>query len=701
MTALHGPAFGWTERALAPLDRARGHLFPFVPVFLALGVGLYFALPAEPPPEALAGLAALSVVSLAAALIWLPRAGPPVMALALVLAGVALAGARTGTVAAPVLRGHYHGPVEGRLVLVDRSASGATRLTLDRVHLPGRDPARIPERVRISFLGPDMDLPQIAGTRVATTASLSPPNGPTEPGGFDFRRQAWFEGLGAVGYTRNPALAIAPPDPGLALAVTRLRLRMSAAIRAALPGETGGFVAAILTGDRSGVGPETTEALRASNLAHLLAISGLHMGLLTGLVYGGLRAAMALVPRLALRLPIRKIAALGALMAAAVYLALSGGNVATQRAFIMAAVMLGAVLLDRRAISLRSVALAGTIILCFRPEALLTPGFQMSFAATIALVAVFGALRRRRERRIRDGERHKRWPGWALAVWSVALCSIVAGLATAPVAAAHFHRMADYGLVANLLAVPLMGTVVMPAAIAAAVLYPFGLEGVALWVMEQGVRWILGVAHLVASWEGAVRLIPAPPGWVLPVMSAGMIWLILWPGSARLLGVPVAALALGGWGMAERPQLLIAEGATLVGVLTPEGRALSRARGQGFTARNWLESDGDSADQATAAARLAQPARFTHGGRDHVHLFGARALDALAETCIEGRVVILAAPLPAGFSGPCTVIDARQTWASGALAHDGTRWITTTATQGRRPWAPVSAPAPVAPAPPD
>ena len=542
---------GWRALARAvrdaPLDAlaaARGQLFPFVPVLLGLGIGLYFALPAEPGARQWAGLAVLALATLAAGLRGPERWRPLAMALSLMLAGLMVAGWRAHAVSAPVLGWRYYGPIEGRVVAVDRSVSDALRLTLDRVVLHDVALHRVPARVRVSLHGAVPDLAPIPGTRIMLTGHLGPPGGPVEPGGFDFRRLAWFDGLGAVGYTRNPVMTVAPPEPGLALAVTRLRMRMSAGIRAAMPGEPGGFVAAILTGDRSGVGQATTEALRGSNLAHLLAISGLHMGLLTGVVYGALRAFLALIPALALRYPIRKWAALGALAAATFYLLLSGGNVATQRAFIMAAVMLGAVLADRRAISLRSVALAAVVILLWRPEALLSAGFQMSFAATVALVAVFGAMRRHRAERFRNPvpgrAPPRRWPGWLRALGGVALCSLVAGLATAPIAAAHFHRMADYGLLANLLSMPLMGTLVMPAAVLAAALWPLGLEWLGLALMEAGTRWILGVAHWVSGFQGAVRPVVAPPPWVLPLMALGALWLAH-SGFDRMLGYGLKA----------------------------------------------------------------------------------------------------------------------------------------------------------------
>ena len=243
-----------------------------------------------------------------------------------------------------------------------RSASDAIRVTLDEVQLKRVPVERTPRRVRVSFHG-DIPIELRPGQRVMTTAHLSPPQGPVEPGGFDFRRHAWFQELGAVGYTRTPVLLVAPAAPsGLALRLLSLRMAISARVQQVLPGDTGGFAAAVTTGDRSAMSGSSVDALRASNLAHLLAISGLHMGLLTGFVFLALRVGLSLVPALALRWPIKKLAAVGALAAASAYLALSGGSVATERAFVMVAVVLCAVLVDRRAFSLRAVALAALVV---------------------------------------------------------------------------------------------------------------------------------------------------------------------------------------------------------------------------------------------------------------------------------------------------------------------------------------------------
>lgn len=717
-------------------DRQRGHLFAWAPVMMGAGIGWYFALRFEPAPAMLwiaaaaAGCAALLAIRHA-------QTAPVFWALALLAAGFALAGARAHLTAAPVLGFRYYGPVEGRILSVDRSASDRLRLTLDRLRLDGVAPEKRPARVRISLHGPQRWLEPQPGRRVALTAFLTPPQGPAEPGGFDFRRYAWFQRLGAVGYTRSPALDAGPGRDGPGVALERLRLRLSRAVREAIPGQPGAFSAAILTGDRMALDPEMVADLRLTNLAHLLAISGLHMGLLSSVVFAAIRLILSAVPALALRLPVKKIAAAGALTAAAVYLLLSGASVATERAFVMVAMMLLAVLADRRALSLRAVALAALVVLLLRPEALLGPGFQMSFAATAGLVAVFAALRQRREaaRGRGDGGETSAAPGGvrhrlmlaARPVGTLILASSVAGAATAPFSAAHFNALAQYGLLANLLAVPAMGFVVMPGAVLALGLWPFGLPEPGLWAMEAGVRWILQVASRIGAWEGARLSVPAPPGAVLPLLTAGMLVLMLWQGRARLLGIAGPALALALWWEVERPLLLISESGRLVGVLGAEGRLLNRGRGDGFVAGIWLENDGDPVSQVQAYARGGGaadggvPRRIMRAAGVQIVVLGGKAPDIAAD-CGAGRLLLApGADLSLSDGGECTIIDARRLRETGALAGwmdvdgrmdgrlngrgSGARLVLRTAKQaaGVRLWSPAPMPRPIAaltPAPP-
>ncbi|WP_407492934.1 ComEC/Rec2 family competence protein [Pseudooceanicola sp. MF1-13] len=646
--------------------RQRGALFPWSPVALAVGIGLYFAAPTEPDGKlvALLGVGALVVAGLA--LRAGPVRGPPLWAAALVLLGVTLAAARAQSVAAPVLGWRHYGPVQGRVVQIDRSASDAVRLTLDRVYLPGVSPAKTPARVRISLHG-DQAIQPAPGQLILSTAHLSPPGGPVEPGGFDFQRHTWFDRLGAIGYTRVPVMVWSPAQPR-ALPVFRARMALSSRIRDVLPGDTGAFAAAITAGDRSALSDQVTTRLRRTNLAHLLAISGLHMGLVAGFVFALVRVAGAAVPYTALNWPIRSIAALTAVAAGAGYLALSGGAIATERAFVMATVAFVALVLGRRAISLRGLAMAALVVLILRPEALLSPGFQMSFAATTALVAVFAALR----------GVGSHWPKWAKGLFALVVSSTVAGLATAPVGAAHFNTLSHYGLIANLTAVPVMGLLVMPAAVLAVIVMPLGLEALPLTVMGWGLNWILWVAAQVADLPGAVGYVVAPNAWVLPLFAGGGLVIALWQGRGRWTGV-VPLIAAGVlWAQAERPDILIEDRGMLVGVMTDQGRAVSREKSASFTARVWLENDGDGAEQIRAAARW--PGQGIH------HLTGKRA--AAVAKCDPTEILILnhdpPAPLPCQVFAPATLRD------TGAVAiwitPEGRKLQTARAVAGRRLW---------------
>ena len=656
------PRNTWINPAHA-IEAQRGYLFAWAPVAMAIGIGLYFGLRFE-PDGAFYGYLAVIFAALVLVGRWVRPGWRPVFTAAcLGLVGFGAAGARAHLVAEPVLGYRYYGAIEGRIVVIDRSGSDKVRLTLDQVVLERMSPARTPARVRVSLHGQQGFITPKPGLRVMTTGHLSPPQGPVEPGGFDFRRMAWFRGLGAVGYTRSPVLIAAPAELGSAgLLVHRTRMAISTAVQKAMPGETGAFAAAIMTGDRSGMGKDTLAALRGSNLAHLLAISGLHMGLLTGFIFAAMRYALVAIPWVGLRLPVKKTAAVVSLAVGWFYYLLSGGNVATERAFIMVSVMFVAVLFDRRAITLRAVAIAAIIVLSLRPETLTEPGFQMSFAATTALVAVFGWLRD--------------WRGWRpprmlRPVLAVVISSAVAGIATAPVAAAHFNRVADYGLVANLLSVPLMGSIVMPAAVLSAILAPFGLAWIGLAIMGPAIAWILGVAHWVANMDGAITPVIAPQGVVIPVLALGILWLILWRGRWRFAGVIPAITAFAIWSQAERPPVLISASGALMGVMTDQGRALSKPRGDGFTALSWLENDGDAVAQDVASerpglTRAKDTLRIDLGGQSIVHLSGRSVETRIADACKTASLVVVAKKIDT--AQPCLVFDALKLRKIGSVA---------------------------------
>lgn len=670
---------------IGPLIAAqRGHLFVWVPVCLGVGIGLFFASRVEPDLSAYGAAMAAILVLLALSRFCGETFAPLCTALVLGLAGFVLAGARSHLVAAPVLEFRYYGAIEGRVTAIDRSQSGNLRLTLDQVVLERTAPARTPRQVRVSLHGVQDHLVPEPGMLVILTGHLAPPSGPSEPGGFDFQRMAWFQRIGGVGYARTPVLALAPPTPGAPLiALNRLRMAMSMQIQSELPGQVGAFASALVTGDLSGLSPKTVQDMRNSNLSHLLSISGLHMGLLCGLVFGCMRFGLALIPPLALRIPVKKWAAVLAFVTSAAYLALSGNSVATQRSFLMVAVMLCAVLLDRRALTLRSVTIAAILVLLLRPESLLDPGAQMSFAATLALVWVFGEMRRFGVYRL---------PKWAREALVMVLSSAVAGLATAPIAAAHFNQSASYGLIANLVSVPVMGAIVMPAAVLAACLSLVHLAWIGLWIMGLGVRWILTVSEVISNLDGAVRHVSQPAPIVLPMLVLGMLWVILWQGRARHAGLVPAILAFWIWVSGGRPEVLIAQSGGLIGVMTDAGRALNKVRGDGFAADSWLTRDGEVVDRDLAFARAvtlqADNIVTARIGTLRVALMPTPALKRVADPCAGTDLLIVSQPAPEPVG--CLVLDPpflEQTggialWRQGA----GAEARTVRQTSGYRVW---------------
>lgn len=519
--------------------------------------------------------------------------------------GAAAALLRAASVAAPVIPSQTPAlSVRGFVETLDRSQSGAWRATL-RVHaIEGVPAAAWPHRVRITLRDP---APALPGAAVACVAVLRLPPGPVAPGAYDFARRAWFQRIGAVGYATAPCgtADLGEPDWRFRMASELTRARISAArhIAAVSPTPGGALLAAVATGERGLMDAETTEALQVSGLSHIVSVSGLHVALVSGLVFVVLWRALALVPGLALRLDTRKAAAITAFAIAFAYTVFTGAEAPAVRACVMAGVAFGAIVFNRKAITMRGLAVAAMLVLAVRPESAMEPGFQMSFLATAALVALWEAL----EKPATDLPRH---PLSHALTWlgAAAAASFVAGLATAPVAAATFGRLAPYALPANVLAAPLTDFVVGPFAVLAATLAPFGWDkpfwAVAAWGMD-GTVWI---AHAAAALPGADARAP----WTGPVPPAvlvtAVVWLSLWRTGLRWLGLGLGVAGAVMWAAEPRPVGWIAPGGSAV-LATPLGAAASLCgtKGSRFNALRLLDAAGVGKAEAD---RLAPEGRF-------------------------------------------------------------------------------------------
>ncbi len=691
----------WLAGNLAA-ERERWWLW--LPVCLGAGIGGYFALPFEPPLWL--GTAGLAVIG-AAGLLSRRRQAALLLcvALAAVFLGVTAAQLRTWSVAAPTLAKRF-GPalIEGQVLTAEpRGAGGGpgARVVLRPQRLPGLEPAQVPAKVRVRLTRRD-PLSPAPGDWIRVRAALRAPPSPAAPGAFDFARRAYFQRLGGVGYAVGHAEALPAPEgaesgtSGWRLWWSSLRYALAARILAALPDQTGPVAAALMTGERGAIPEPVNQAMRDSGLAHLLAISGLHIGLVAGILFFGLRGAMALVPALALNHPIKKWAAVLAGLGAFVYLFLAGATVPTQRAFLMLAVVLLAVVLDRSAISLRLVAWAAAVVLLIAPESLLSASFQMSFAAVTALVAAYEALRERNTRRPR-GDRNPA-VGLGLYVAGVALTSVIAIAATAPFAVYHFNRLALFGLAANLVAVPLTAFWIMPWAVAAFLLMPFGQEGWALAPMGWGIDLLLGTAERVAAWPGATTPVRAMPTAGLVLVVLGGLWLCLWRRSWRLLGLAAVLAGLASLPLNPPPDVLASDDGRLLAVRDADGGLWlsSRRRGR-FNAETWLRRAGEAEAQpwprsgAAAEGALACDSLgciYRKNGWMVALVKDGRALD---EDCRLADVVISLVSLPDRLCRePAAVIDRYDLWRDGGhavwLEEGAVRIESVEKRRGRRPW---------------
>ncbi|QQS12760.1 MAG: ComEC/Rec2 family competence protein [Rhodospirillales bacterium] len=670
----------------------------WIPVALGAGIACYFELPVEPPLWAGPAIALLGVAIAFAAV-----AGRP-LAFAIVAFGLGLGVVtwRTHDVAAPVLpRAYGPAPIEGRVVEVTLLPEGR-RVVLDRVALRGVRAEATPARIRLT-------LPRAGGTfatgdRISIVGNLSPPPGPAAPGAFDFQRFAWYQRLGAVGYAMGQPVVVQRGAPdGVIMRIDELRRRLSARIVAALPGDAGAMAAALIVGDQSGISRETMQALRDSGLAHLLSISGLHISFAAVLVMGLVRYGLALIPRVALRHPIKKWAALAGIAGAGFYTLLAGAPVPAQRSFLMLSIVLLAVLVDRSALTMRLVCWAAAVILVILPESLVGASFQLSFAAVVALIAAWETwrpLRARWRARAAAGGRDTVAARLGTHVAASMFTTIVVSLATAGFSIYHFNRLSLLGVVANLIAVPLTGIWVMPFGLAAMLLMPFGLEGWALAAMGWGIDAIIEVGRQTAAWPAAAAVAPALPGASLWLLTIGGLWLCLWRETWRLFGLApvVAAFALGLW--SRPPDVLVSEDARLVGVRSADGgMMLSSPRIQRFAGETWVRRAGADGPGLWPVGTLSADGRLRCDSlgclysRDGRRVAIVNRTEALADDCGAVDAIVSLVPVRRRCPGAVAVVDRFDLWRHGSHA----LWIdpggafrieTARGLRGERPWVP-------------
>lgn len=595
--------------AAAETEVAHGHIFLLYPVFMIIGAVWWFSLAEDPPPVRLVAWGVLLVPLLLLTRHSAPAKQIPVRLAAFILAGAIAAWFQTARSETVIIDSPISTTVTARVIDVEMREAGRWRYTVEILKTEKPRLKRSPSAALLGVRGQGTSFPP--GTVIKGLARLQPPSGPVLPGMNDFAFSSYFNGIGAIGGFMGAPHAVSE-EPALPDSLSKSLKDWLADIRGAinrrilsiLPGDIGAFASALVTNDTAAFSKEALEALRISGLAHVYSISGLHMVLAAGISFVGLRMIFSLFPGFIQSRPAKTYAALGAITASGLYLLISGMPVPAVRSYIMLAVGMGGVVAARTVLTLRSVALAALAILIVSPSSALGPSFQMSFAAAAALISGY-SLWRLRPMELR---RFSGLPLYATvlpvirAIGGVMLTSEIAGVATAIFSVTHFQRLTLLGTLGNVAAMPFISFIVMPAGFLAVLLMPFGLDYYPLRIMGLGLECTMTVARFVASLGGDI-VTGQMAGWVLPSASLAFVLTIL-PRSSlfRLIGAGlfticlVLTVTMGG---ARRPDMVVAEGADLVGVLTQDRLTTNRARPASFVMDQWT--------RALASREIAKP----------------------------------------------------------------------------------------------
>lgn len=652
--------------------------FLWAPVCFAIGIAIYFGLKFE--PSLWIGLSVSFIAAAASFTLWKFQTDHMAskaafifsLFLAITAVGFFTAQLRSHMVYTPMLLKKMSpvglsGVIESLEPMGRNEGSRAVLIDLDIERLSAD---LTPNKIRVKIR---KDEGLKTGQRIKILAGLNPASGPVAPGAFDFQRMAYFKGIGAVGFSyTQPEILEDSQESALNLKTIRQKITKRITAQTTEPQQS--IIVALMTGQRGQISDDNWRALRESGLAHLLAISGLHVGMVAGVIFFFSRLLMACSQNLALHKPIKKYAACIALIGALLYTLMVGATIPTQRALLMTGLVMIAIMLDRSPFSLRLVALAALAVLFFSPESLMSVSFQMSFAAVVALICFYEWLR----------------PVWVgvhrhaglikkciLYLVGVSLTTLVAGLATGLFALFHFQNYAMYGLLANMIAVPLMAFLVMPLIVFSYVLMPLGLSGLIMPIVEWAVGWILATAQFVSTLDGAVWLVPSWPHWIFIVMVLCLWTLMVWKGRLKLMTLPILTLMAGFILIYKQPDIIVSSKIDLMSVRDDNGSLwLSTGRKERYTAKNWLRLNG----QEESDKRIWPK----EGGKDDFPLscdsFGCRGEinnqrisiaytnKAWQEDCDWADVIISQNPVPYKECNAEHVIDYFDGWRNGAHA---------------------------------
>lgn len=667
-----------------------------MPFFLSIGIGTYFNLKAE--PSLILAVLTTGFIAIVTGVFWkrilsdtfiLRAMFLCLLALLIMAVGFTAAKIRTDSIYAPMIINEMKfANIDGLIKTIEPLEKGS-RIVLTDLTIEKLNADKTPHSVRLKIL---KDEGLKTGQRVRVLAALNPPSTPIAPNAFDFQRWSYFQQLGGVGFAYN-APEILEDKKGSILSSIRQSITNTIIANTSAPEQS--IILALMTGQRKAIIEEDWDAMRESGLAHMLAISGLHVGMVAGVLFFFSRLMMAGFSGFALKHPIKKYAAVIALVGAFFYMLIVGATIPTQRAVIMVGLAMLAICLDRSPLSLRLVALAAIIILLYRPESLVSISFQMSFAAVTALVAFFESVRPfMRSIYSRAGFVRKIF----IYFLGLSFTTIIAGTVTGLFGLYHFQQYAMYGLLANLFAVPILSFGVMPLLVLSYLLMPFGLSKFVLNIAEYGTSWVLATAHWVAGLEGAVFKIASFPSWVfIGLVLCFWVWGI-WKGREKIIILPIFAGLILLIGLTKQPDIQVTGSSDLIAVRADNKLWLSSYIKERFIADNWLRLQGlEKLDRykwpkegSADGFPLSCDSFGCRGEIDGNKIAVSLSDKAWREDCDWADIIISQTPVKDYECKSTTVIDYFDLWRNGAYAiwfiNNGVVIKNAEEERGLRPW---------------
>jgi len=531
------------------------------------------------------------------------------------------------------------------------------------------------------------------GDKVTLKAVLMPPPLPAVPNGYDTPRKFYFQRLGAIGFAVSK-VTVLQNNQGLNGFISRLRQKINFHFLSVMERQNAGVAMSLITGEQGANSKELADAYRTSGIAHILSVSGLHMSMLSGLVFAFIRLFLVFIPAISLRYNTKKIAAAVAILSAFCYLFISGASIPAIRAFIMVLIVLLAVILDRNALSIRSVTLAFFIILCIYPESVVSAGFQMSFAAVFALVAAFEVGVSKLNKRlvlVKIAPDKKKVGSFGLLkriarfcfYWIIItlLTDFIASFATLPFCTYHFDRIPVYSFLTNLIVAPLLAVLVMPFLALGTLLLPIWTDNFSLMIAEYGISLINKTAFWVQGLPHSTYIMPQMPSSVLAAIALGGFWLCLWQGKIRLFGLLPFALLLIYPKFYVYPDVLAYQGGKMFAVATASGDLLIEpGRANQMARETWLGKNGQ--DYTKYDKKAAKQAWKNGYGDEKVSLscknenlcyyktkgkvIGfAKDYPSLKQACKQADIVFSTVNAKAEYCKAPYLIERRQMWKNG------------------------------------